>query len=152
MRRIPISLAYAVVVQRPGAAAGDQGRLAEVDATLGGEDADRLGHMHLVNPQHRRRRLFDPEPEGPCDTTLDRLPCEVDVDRHPPAEVVVGIEQAEDEMGVGRRRVSTALPVTGGARIGSGTVRTDEQATVGCHAAKIVPPPAPMVVTSSIGT
>jgi hypothetical protein len=64
--------------------------------------AERLGHA-----RHRGRRLR--------------------IQRQPPADQPLGIEIAEDEVGIGHGRFGTALPVARRPRIGPGDLRADLQ-------------------------
>jgi hypothetical protein len=49
----------------------------------------------------------------------------LDVEPHPAAEEIVGIEIPEDEVGVGDGRLGAAQPIADGARRGAGRVRAD---------------------------
>ena len=54
-----------------------------------------------------------------------------EVEAHCSAEEVVGVQVAEDEVGVAERRLRSPLRVAGGARGGSGALRTDPDGSPG---------------------
>src|SRR5690606_35876056 len=114
-------------VDRPGSAGRDQREAARVLAAFGDVDAGRRGHILVDDvadacgdPQRveGERRL-----QGAGDGPLRCLA----VQRHRPAQEEVGVEVAEQQIGVGDGRLVAALPVAGRAGVGAGAIRPDGQ-------------------------
>ena len=85
----------------------------------------RAGHPlvdDLVDPPGR---LVDGDAERLGDDAADRLPRPRDVERHRPAEEEAGVEVAQDDVGVGDRRLRPAQAVADRPRIGARRVGPD---------------------------
>ena len=117
--------------QRAGTAGGDQREVARVVAAAYRVDLDVLRHAELLDLQGAEggllRRHVDLTRE-----LLDHRLGELGLEREATAnESALGTQAAEEDLGVGRRGVRTTAVVTGGARIGTGRLRTDaEDATL----------------------
>ena len=115
-------------VQRAGAPEGDKGKLTRVDPLLHRARADRVRHIAVDHCQH---------PFGGVELVHakrvgERLDCAVRgafVELHTPAKEVVFVEAPEDEVRVSHGRLGAAAAVSGWARHGAGTPRSDAERT-----------------------
>ena len=120
-------------VQRPGAAEGEQREAPRVDAALDGHDpqgADHLGVGDAHDPLGALARVESQLARQPLDRRVRRTGVELDVtgQRH------VGAQVAEDEVGVGHRRLGAATAVARRSRVGARAARPDPQ-----RAARVAP-------------
>ena len=101
-------------MHRACAAKSQHRHAAIVDAAVGGMRPGRSGHGFVDHLENPAGGLLDRGAE----LVGQRLDCGLGggfVELHIAAEEVIGIQQAEDEIGIGHRRVFAATPVTGGA-------------------------------------
>ena len=119
-------------VHRPGAAEGVHGQLPRVLAAFPEVCAGGVGHVlvddlvdapgHLL---HAHVELAGHRAEG--------LSCRVHVELHLPAEKIVRVEVAQDEVCVGDRGARAATAVAGRPRLGAGAVRPHLEKPQGVH-------------------
>ena len=97
-------------VARGRAAVREQREVARVVAALDRRAAQQVGHVRVHDPVHARGGLLDRLAE-PLGERLERAHRGVAVERHRPAEEVVGVEIAEDQVrvGDGRQRAAAAV-------------------------------------------
>ena len=117
-------------VQRPGAAEGEQGELARVDAALDCHHAHRARHLGARHARDSRGGLGHVHPERLGEAAhgaLGGVPVELDA----AGERRVAIEVAEQQVGVGHRRLLPAAAVAGRARVGPGRVRAHAERAAG---------------------
>ena len=111
--------------ERAGAAGGDQGEIARVVAAPHAVELDRLDHAELLDLQRAERGLLQRHVEGRGEP-LQRVPGEVGVQRHAPADqAAVGAQPAQHHLRVGRGGLGAAAAVAGRSRIGAGRLRPD---------------------------
>ena len=96
--------------QRPGAAGRDEREVARVVAAADRVQLDRLRHPEALHLQHVERRLGDSDsPSGSATSRIARSASST-VERHRSAEKSLGAQAAEQELRVGRRRLSPPRP------------------------------------------
>ena len=103
-------------VQRAGAAEGQQREVARVEAALDQHRAERAHHVVVGDLHDGERRLLRGAPKGLGDAR-DRLLRRCHVEGHLAAEEVLGVDAAEQQVGVGDRRALAAGAVAGGAGV-----------------------------------
>ncbi len=114
-------------VQRAGAAIGEQHEIAGVEAALGGDALDRIGHRGRGDAQDAFGGLHRSHAERIADLALQRALGGRNVEPHLAAEETFGAEPAEHQIGVGHRRLGAAKPVAGRPRRGARALRPDTQ-------------------------
>ena len=92
------------------------------------------------------------ESERARDRRLDRLAREVRRELQRAAGEIIGIDVAEHDRCVGHRRLLAAAAVAGGARLRARRVRARRAASRRASIQAMLPPPAPIALTSTIGT
>ena len=120
-------------VQRAGAAEGAEREVARVEAALDQHRAQGTDHVVVGDADDGEGRVGHAAAEASGDAGDGRVRG-VGVEGHAAAEEVVGVEAAEDEIGVGDGGLGAALAVAGGAGCRAGTLRADAQ-----HAALVDP-------------
>ena len=128
--RMPISRATCDGVQRTGAAIGDQREIAGIEAALGGDALDRVGHGGGGDAQDAVGGRRDVQCRAAWRRASSARSAAVDVELHLAAEEAVGAEPAEHQIGVGDGRLGAAEAVAGRAGRGAGALRADAQAAV----------------------
>ena len=113
-------------VSGSGAAGADQHEIARIIAALDRDAADAVHHVVVDDGEHAVGGLFGRHAQWVGDA-LKRCPGLVDAERQFAAEKTVGIEIAQHQIGVGRRRLDSALAIAGRSRIGAGRLRPDLQ-------------------------
>ena len=117
-------------VQRPRSAEGDEAELPRIEAPFNRQHSDRVRHVFIRDLDDRLGGLLHREADaasqlGNRGTRLG------DVERHLAAEEEAGIEAAQDQIGIGDRRVRPSPSVAHGARIRPGALRPNlEQAAL----------------------
>ena len=94
---------------------------------------------------------FSVVPDGAATRSVDGVTRRREVERHPPREEMAGVDVAEDEVGVGNGRFGAALSVAGGAGIVPPRSPAPPRARRLLSTRAMLPPPAPMDSTPSIG-
>src|ERR1700736_960276 len=105
----------------------------EIDASLGGKYAHRVGHSHVDNARYSRGGSRHIEPKRAGDMRFDCRSSRRHVQLVRTAEKVIGIEITADEIGIGDGRSQPATPVAGRTRIGSRAVRADIEESPRLH-------------------
>ena len=134
-----------------GAAEGEEGEVARVEAAFDADHAQRPGHLGVGDPDDAPRRLVRVEPEPfPNEAKgLLREPCPVE--GHLSAELGAVGQMAEVEVGVGDGRLLTAFVV--GGRAGSAPAEWGPTRRAPPWSAQAIePPPALTVCTSTMGS
>ena len=90
-------------VERPGPAEREQREAARVVAVLERDHLDRAGHVLVRDLDDRGGELQRRQPDR-SPSASSALATPLEVEPHPPAEEVVGIEPAEQQVGVGDGR------------------------------------------------
>ena len=116
-------------MQRPGAAEGDQRAFAQVHATLDADLADPAGDGGVDDPEHPGGGLVGVQGK-PCGQIVQVRLSRVQVERQPAIEQRVA-QTPQQHVGVGDGDLCPALAVTGGPRVGAGTVRAHAQPASG---------------------
>ena len=101
-------------VQRAGAAEGAEREVARVEAALDQHRAQGADHVVVGDADDGERGVGDAAAE-PVGEAGDGRVGGVGVEGHAAAEELVGVEAAEDQVGVGDRGLRAALAVAGGA-------------------------------------
>ncbi len=113
-------------MHRPGAAEGEQGEAARVDAALDRDHAQRPHHLLVGDADDALGGLQLVEAER-AGELADRAAGGVDVQGDAAGQLRVGGEAAEQQVGVGHRGLCAAASVTGGPWLGSRRARSDAQ-------------------------
>ena len=121
-------------VHRPRAAEGEEREAVRVFAALQRMDARGVGHVLVGDLVNAPGRLLDRHAQLVGDLLLDRPPRAVDIQLHAPAEEVGRVKIAEDQIGVGHRRLGSAAPVADRPWIRPGRVRPDLEQPERIHA------------------
>ena len=111
-------------MNRAGAAEGEQRHAAVIDAAVGGVRARGCRHRLGDDAEDAARRVRRREIELGGERRHRPVGGGA-VELHVAAEKVVGVEQAEHEVGVGHRRLRSAAAVAGRAGRGAGAFGTD---------------------------
>src|SRR5579862_3716281 len=111
-------------VRWPGAAERHQLEPSIVEAAVRRQETDRVRHVLGRELDDRLGAVFDRHSQ-PVGDRSDRLVGTACVERDLPAEEVVGIEAAEDEVRVGHGRLRSAASVGRRARLGAGALGPD---------------------------
>ena len=109
-----------------GAAEGDQGEVARVEAVAGQHVGERRVHVGGGDLDDRLGRGVDVEAEG----LAERPQCRrrpVRVEAQPAADEVLRVQEAAHQEGVGESGLGAAAAVAGGSGIGAGAPRPDLQ-------------------------
>ena len=114
-------------MQWTGAAISHQREVAGIEAALGGDALDRIGHRGHRDAQNSFGRRGGVHAERPGDTLDQRTFGGFDIEPHLTAEKAVGGEPPEHEVGIGHRRLGAAAAVAGRPRHRSGALRSDAQ-------------------------
>ena len=114
-------------MQRTGAAIGDEREASGVETALRGDALHRIGHLGRGDAQYAVRRFRRAQAERLRHTLGHRAFRGRDIELHLAAEEAVGAEPAEQEIGVGDRRLGAAAAVAGGSRHRAGAARPDMQ-------------------------
>ncbi len=117
-------------VQRTGAAIGDQHEIAGIEAALGGDALDGIGHRGRGNAQDAVGGCTRAHAERLADPHFERALGGGGIELHLAAEEAIGAEPAEHQIGVGHRRLGAAEAVAGRARRRAGALRADAQRAV----------------------
>ena len=120
-------------VHRPRAAEGEERVAAQVLAALDPVHARGGRHVLVDHPVDAPGGLDDAQAHRLRHARLDRPAGRLHVEPHPAAQEEVGVEVAQEEVGVGDRRLLPARSVAGRARIGARAVRPDLQETHAIH-------------------
>ena len=104
-------------VQPGGAAKGDHGELAGIDALLEQRQADRGAEIGIDHGQQSFRRGLGRKAERVGDLGIDHRACRFTVEAHPAAEELFAVDPAQRDIRIGHRRPGAAPPIAGGARI-----------------------------------
>ena len=116
-----------------GAAEGEQGALAAVDAALDGHPRQRPHHRGIGDPLHAQRQFDDADAEAMRERRQGRFR-RSDVEGDGAAQAPRRIEIAQHRVGVGHGGQRAAAAVGGGAGLGAGALRADRQAAGAvCH-------------------
>ena len=113
-------------VQRAGAAEHDERELARVVALADRDQPDGVGHVGVRDLDHRARRVDRVEPERLGDLVADRRLGGVAVELHAAADQLRP-EPAEQQVGVGVRRLLAAAAVAGRPGLGARGLRAVAQ-------------------------
>ncbi len=111
-------------VERTAAAVGQQRKLARVITLHRDFLEDRIGHVGVHLAAHGERCRLQIEAGGFADVLADGALGAAPVQLDTPAGVVVRVEVAEDEVGIGRGRKAAAAAVAGRTWIGPGAFRS----------------------------
>ena len=95
-----------------------------------------------------RRRRPTSGRAGSAELALDRLARGLDVERHPPAEEVAGVEVAEHEVGVGDRRLACRRARSRPGPGSAPALRGPTFSRPSSSTRAIEPPPAPISISS----
>ena len=114
-------------VGRSRATECQQREIPEIDALLGGVDRGRVRHVVVHDFIDAARGTDGVDAEWLGDVLLDGRGCPLWVEPHLAAEEIVGVEVAEQQVGIGDRRRRAACPVAGRPGIGARAVGTDAQ-------------------------
>ena len=112
-------------VHRPGAAIGEEREVARVDAAADGDGADRVGHAGVDDVEDALRHRLGRKAERCGDLRRPPWSARRQVERHPAAGEVRGVDAAEHGVGVGDRRLGAAAAVAGRAGDRAGALRPD---------------------------
>ena len=112
-------------VQGPGAAEGHDREFARVDAAGDRVGPDRQGHVVVDDPDDPQRRIGDGQAQRLGDLFPDGPARQFGVQPQIPAQCHVGIETAQDDLGVGDGRLLSAAAIAGGPGLRSGRSRPD---------------------------
>src|SRR4029078_9604049 len=102
---------------RSGAAIGEKGEVARVDAAANGDGADGVGHAGVDDVENALRHRLGGKTELLGDAG-NRLAGETEIEAHAAAGKIGRVDAAEDGVGVGHRRLGAAAAVA--RRAGSG--------------------------------
>ena len=91
-------------MQGTRAAIGEHHEIAGVEAALGGDAFDRIGHRGRGDAQNAVGGLDRVQPERIADPALERLLGGCHVELHLAAEKAIRAEPAEHQIGIGHRR------------------------------------------------
>ena len=122
--------AEGVRVDRAGAAEGDEDEVARVVAFVDRRLAAEVGHARVDDPLDPLGGVLDRDAERLGDAAADRLDRGGFVELHAAAEEGVGVDEAEDHVGVGDGRLGPTAAVTGRPGDGAGAGRADPQRAV----------------------
>ena len=111
-------------MERSGSAVDEEGELGRVVAAFDRDGTDRLHHGGAGDPDDAERGLFDIETERPREV-FDRRTGQRPVDRHPAVQKRRVVQPAEDDVGVGDRRLRAPRRVAGGSGYRAGAPRPD---------------------------
>ena len=109
-----------------GAAEGEEGEVAGVEAALDADHAQRPHHLRVRHPQDPERRLLRVQAELLAERA-QRLLRELSSQHDLTAQLGPVREVAEEQVGVGHGRLLAALVVGRGAWLRSGRVGADAQ-------------------------
>ena len=112
----------------PGAPVGKQHEVAGIIATLDRHASQQIRHAAIEDLPHSPGRLDKAESERLGDVIVNGASRGFEVELHAPAEKSLGVEHAEHEIGIGRRRLCAATPVASGTGRRAGAAGTDLQA------------------------
>ena len=121
-------------VHGAGPAEGEERIAAQILSALDAVNARGRRHVLVDHAVDSPRRRDDVEPERSRHLLLDGPPGGVPVEPHAAPEKEIGVDVAEDEIGVGHRGQPAAEVVAGGTRIGPRAVGTDFQEAEAIHA------------------
>ena len=113
-------------MHRPAATKGDHGEIARIKATVERDQLQRVDHVVVGDPDDATRRLglIGSQPLG-HNTKCRR--CRRHIRHHLAAAEIVTVDPAEPEVGIGRRRIHPAAPVSCRTRLCPGRLRPDMQ-------------------------
>ncbi len=117
-------------MKAPGAAESHQGGTAGIGTLLDRDGTDGSGHVCLDHLDHPECGLLGTQTD-PVAHPLQRVPGEVQTQRHRTCQTDVGADAPEQQIGVGHRRLHPTPVVAGGSRVGSRTARTDPERSTG---------------------
>ena len=115
-------------VQGTGAAEGEQGALAPVDAAFHRHARQRANHRGVGDLLDAEGQFDDADAELAGERRQCRF-CRRDIERDGAAQAPARVEIAQDRVGVGDRRPRPAAPVGGGPGVGAGALGADRQAS-----------------------
>src|SRR5205814_3550905 len=129
---------YAIRMYRPGTAEGEQRERARVAAPLDGVDSRRIGHVLIDHLVHGPGGAGDVETQWIRELLLDGALSGCHVERHTPAEEVVRVQVAENEVSIGDGWVSAAAAIADRPRFRTRRIRAhfeQPEAVDACDAA-----------------
>ena len=138
-------------MQGPGPPEGDERRLPGIAATLRHVHAHRPRHGFVDDVVHGPRRLQHRLSTRPGEVLRDAVARRGFVEAHRAAREVVGVEVAEQQVGIGHRRPGAAAAVADRPGVGAGTLRSDLDESHGVDAGDAAPP-APISIMLTAGT
>ena len=138
-------------MQGPGPPEGDERRLPGIAAAF--------RHVHSHCPRHRLvddvvhgpRRLEHQLSAWPGEVLGDAVPGRVFIEAHRTAREVVGVEVAQQQVGIGHRRPGAAAAVADRPGVGAGALRPDLDEAHGVDPGDAAPP-APISIMLTAGT
>ena len=114
-------------VHGAGAAEGDQGQIARIEALLGRADPHGAFHVGVGDADDPRRRRLGRQPERRADPLHERPPRGIEIHPHLAAQEAIRMEPAEHQVGVGHGRLVAAAPIGGRPGFGARALRSDVQ-------------------------
>ena len=112
-------------MQRPCPPEGDERRLPGIAAALRHVHAHRPRHRLVDDVVHGPRRLQHRLSARPGEVLRDAVPRRIFIEAHRTAREVVGVEVAQQQVGIGHRRPGAAAVVTDRPGVGAGALRPD---------------------------
>ena len=113
---------------------------------------DPFGHLRVHHAMDAERRILDRQAERPATPARDRRARKRRVQRHRAASKIARIEIPKHDRGICHRLLCPAASITRRSRLGTGGMRPDACNPPAPSIQAIEPPPAPIAVTSTIGT
>src|SRR5229473_4256483 len=116
-------------VQARGTAKGEEGKIAGIDPTLHGQEADALSHRGRYHLVHAIGCLYGGEAQGGGNVLVQGRLSQVPVESGFPRQKIVWIEESEHQIGVRDRCVRAAFTVAGRPGISPGALWSHVQDT-----------------------
>ena len=121
--------AIADAVRGTGAAIGEQHEIARIVAAPDRDFAQRVGHVGVDHVADAGGGGFDAHAERLGDLLVDRGGRRLEIELHAPAEEIVRVENAEDQVRIGDGGELAAAAVADGTGRGAGAVGSNPQET-----------------------
>src|SRR5712691_2941731 len=118
-------------MQARGAAKGEEGKIARIDPTLHGQEADALSHRGRHYLMHAIGCLHGGEAQGGGNVLVQGLLSQVSIESSFPRQKIIWVEESEYQVGVRDRRVRAAFAVAGRPWISPSALRPHVQDTAG---------------------